>query len=145
MNSAHHSFFKHDEVCATEAILRSQCSCHAFSCGRSKSTYKILLPHKLFCPHTNYKHHYFNSGCAASDERMMLSVGYFRFVWQEGFPYILLLPHTRLCGRRLNHLLPERLHYFIEKYMGQNGILCCSFVLEKSKIGQEMADLELFS
>ena len=91
------------------------------------------------------KHHYFNSGCAASDERMMLSVGYFRFVWQEGFPYILLLPHTRLCGRRLNHLLPERLHYFIEKYMGQNGILCCSFVLEKSKIGQEIADLELFS
>ena len=39
----------------------------------------------------------------------------------------------------------ERLRDFIENHMGPKGILGCSFVPKSSKIGQEMAELRLFS
>ena len=39
---------------------------------------------------------------------------------------------------------PERLCDSIENQMGQKGILRCSFVPKRSKIGQEMAELLLF-
>ena len=39
----------------------------------------------------------------------------------------------------------ERLRDFIENHMGPKGILGCSFVPKRSKIGQEMAELWLFS
>ena len=43
------------------------------------------------------------------------------------------------------NFLPERLRDSIGKHMGQKGILWCSFVPNRSKIGQEMADLGPFS
>ena len=38
----------------------------------------------------------------------------------------------------------ERLREFIENHMGPKGILDCSFVPKRSKIGQGMAELWLF-
>ena len=38
----------------------------------------------------------------------------------------------------------ERLRDFVENHMGPKGILGCSFVPKTSKIGQEMAELQLF-
>ena len=43
------------------------------------------------------------------------------------------------------HFLPERLSNSIVNHMGQSGILWCSFVPKRSKIGQEMAELWPFS
>ena len=39
----------------------------------------------------------------------------------------------------------ERLRDFIENHMGPQGILGCSIVPKRFKIGQEMAELWLFS
>ena len=38
----------------------------------------------------------------------------------------------------------ERLRDLIENHMGPKGILACSFVPKRSKIGLEMAELQLF-
>ena len=45
------------------------------------------------------------------------------------------------CG----YFVPERLGDSIDNRMGLKGILRCSFVPKRSKIGQEMAELRLFS
>ena len=43
------------------------------------------------------------------------------------------------------HFPPQRLCDFIENYMWQKGILCCSIVPKWSKLGQELAELWPFS
>ena len=40
---------------------------------------------------------------------------------------------------------PAKLRDYIENNMAQMGILCCSFVPKRFKIGQEMAELWPFS
>ena len=44
-----------------------------------------------------------------------------------------------------NYFHTERLRDFIENHMRSKGILGCSFVPQRSEIGQEMAELWLFS
>ena len=79
------------------------------------------------------------------------------------FPHVILLSaswdQSRIWGVHLCHKDPksikkwlsydyfsiERLCYFIEIQMGPKEILGCSFMPQRSEIGQEMAKLQLFS
>ena len=45
----------------------------------------------------------------------------------------------------LSHFLHEKVRNSNEKHLGQKGILWCSFVPKRSKIGQEMSELRPFS
>ena len=72
-----------------------------------------------------------------------------RTTWyKRGFLSVCLCQKDQISVKKwLNYgyFPSERLRDFIENHMGPKGILGCSFVPKRSKIGQEMAELQLFS
>ena len=71
-----------------------------------------------------------------------------RTIWdQRGSLGVHMCPkYPKSVKKRLSYgyFSTERLRDFIENHMGPKGILWCSFVPKRSKIGQEMAELQLF-
>ena len=70
------------------------------------ATHTFVLSHKVLASFLQLR-----MGCLTNTpnitlvERMMLCVTDFKCLWQEGFVYVLLLPHAASRGRSLNRVV----------------------------------------